>query len=291
MDWISEFITAFGQTGNGDSANYFVRDQKSLVQDYVNTNGKNTQTTQNERDEQSYHLDGKDPNTGEDFALDIKTDKLKPKSKQEEEWVRREMTVTFTSLKNKDKFISASIDNLCGGRYAHLIDQPLPVVAATLVVDFSDILNYADSSVASYADRITPQQAYRIARTVTNNKKISYFDYEKITSKLGSDHQEQFNDMLKAENIHIAYPINVLDKELADKKVAVEKERVATAKANRDKSINYYVNFVKDFQEYKLRNLPVLKARVASILSVVDEGIKNDVIAELKKDAVIQAII
>ena len=181
--------------------------------------------------------------------------------------------------------------NFSPGRYAHLIDQPLPAVAATLVTDFSDILNYADSSVASYADRITPQQAYRIARSVSDNKKISFFDYEKITSKLGKDHQLQFNDLLKAASIHIAYPINVLEKELSEKRASIEAARVETARLNRQKSINYYVAFVKNFQEYQLKNLPVLKNRIASVLSVVDEGIKHDVIAELKKDAVIQAII
>jgi hypothetical protein len=291
MNWIDDFLSAFGQTGNGDSSNYFVRDQRSLVQEYVNTEGKNSQTKQDEKDEQSYHLDGQDSQTGEEFSLDITSDKLKPKNKREEEWVRREMTVTFTSRDNKDKFISASIDSLCGGRYAHLADKPLPVVAATLVGDFNTILSYADSSVASYADRITPQQAYKIARSVSENKKISYFDYEKIISKLSQDHQSQFHDLLKSASIHINYPINVLEKDIATKRANIEAARIEQARVTREKSINYYVAFVKDFQEYHLRDLPILKTRIASVLSVVDEGIKNDVIAELKKDAVIQAII
>src|SRR5689334_8218492 len=105
MNWIDEFLSAFGQSS--DSQN-FVRDQKTLVQDYVNTNNKNLQTVQDDNSEENYHLNGKDPQTGEDFSLDIKSDKLKAKNKREEEWVRREMTVTFTSLNNKDKFISSS---------------------------------------------------------------------------------------------------------------------------------------------------------------------------------------
>lgn len=288
MEWISQFIEAFGQTG--DSSNYFVRDQRSLVQDYVNTNGKNTQTQQDENNEQSYHLDGKDPQTGEDFSLDIKTDKLKPKDKREEEWVKREMTVTFTSLNNKNKFISSSIDSLCGGRYSHLINEPLPAVAAALVTDFNTILNYADSSVASYSDRITPQQAFRIARSISDNKKLSFFDYEKISSKLSEEHQDQFNDMLKSSSINISYPLNTLEKEIADKKAVIESERMENIRLAREKSINYYVSFVKDFKEYKLKNIPVLQKRVASILSVVDEDIRKDVIVELKKDSVTREI-
>ena len=284
MDWIEEFLSAFGQSG--ESANPFVRDQRSLVQDYVNTNGKNTQTQSDEADQQSYHLDGKDPQTGEDFALDIKTDKLKPRNKREEEWVKREMTVTFTSLDNKDKFISSSIDNLCGGRYAHLIDQELPVVAAALVTDFNDILNYADSSVASYADRITPQQAYRIARSVSENLKLSFFDYEKISSKLSGEHKNKFDEMLGTSSIKIAYPLNVLEKEIAEREATAEAMRVSEIKNARDNAINYHVSFIRDFQEYKLKNIPTLQKRVAAVLSVVDEGIRNDVIEELKKDSV-----
>lgn len=288
MDWINNFLDAFAQSA-GEGSSYLIRDQKSLVQDYVNTNGRNTENQQDQND-QSYHLDGKDPQTGEDFALDIKTERLKPKNKREEEWVKREMTVTFTSLNNKDKFISSSIDNLCGGRYAHLIDQPLPVVAAALVTDFNNILTYADSSVASYSDRITPQQAYRIARSVSENSKLSFFDYEKISSKLSQDHQDQFNDMLKSSSISIAYPLSNLMAEMQEKKVAAEKAETQRIVQAKSEAINYHVAFVRDFQEYKLKNIPALQKRVAAVLLVVDEGIRNDVIAELKKDAVTQAI-
>lgn len=288
MEWINNFLDAFAQSADGSG--YLIRDQKSLVQDYVNTNGRNTQTQQDQADQQSYHLDGKDPQTGEDFALDIKTEKLKPKNKREEEWVKREMTVTFTSLNNKDKFISSSIDTLCGGRYAHLAEQPLQLVAATLVNDFNTILTYADSSVASYSDRITPQQAFRIARSVSENQKLSFFDYEKISSKLSKEHQDNFNEMLKSSSISIAYPLNTLMEEIATKKAAEEAETIRLASQAREKAINYHVAFIRDFQEYKLKNIPVLKKRVASILLVVDEGIRNDVISELKKDEVTQAI-
>lgn len=248
------------------------------------------QSVQDENSEQSYHLNGKDPQTGEDFALDIKSDKLKPKNKREEEWIRREMTVTFTSLNNKDKFISSSIDNLCGGRYAHLIDQPLPVVAATLIPDLGEILRYADSSVASHSDRITPQQAFRIARSVSDGKKMSYIDYEKITSKLSRDHQYQFNDLLKSSSIKISYPINLLEKELIEKRAKIQATKIEKAELDRKKSINYYVDFIKSFKEYKLNEVAGLKQRVASVLSVVDQGLKNEVIDELKKDSVTQAI-
>lgn len=288
MQWLDEFLSAFGQTG--ESANPFVRDQQSLVQNYNNTNNKNMQSQQDGNEQESFHLDGKDPQTGEDFALDIKTDLLKPRNKREEEWVKREMTVTFTSLNNKDKFISSSIDNLCGGRYAHLVDQPIPVVATALVTDFNTIWNYADSSVASYADRITPQQAYRIARSVSENMKLSYFDYEKISSKLSGEHQDQFNEMLKSAKVNISYPLNVLEKEMTDAKNAAEAARVEGIRQAKENSINYHVAFIRDFKEYKLKHMADLKKRVASVLSVVDEGIRNDVIAELKKDSVTQAI-
>ncbi len=289
MDWINNFLDAFAQSG--ENANPFARDQKSLVQDYNNTHNRNMQSQQDNNEQQSYHLDGKDPQTGEDFALDIKTDLLKARNKREEDWVKREMTVTFTSLNNKDKFISSSIDNLCGGRYAHLVDQPIPVVATALVTDFNTIWNYADSSVASYSDRITPQQAYRIARSVSDNMKLSYFDYEKISSKLSGEHQDQFNDMLKSANVNISYPLNTLEKEMSDAKIVAEASRLESLRQAKQNAINYHVDFIKDFQEYKMRNTAALKHRVAAVLSVVDEGIRNDVIAELKKDAVIQAIL
>ncbi len=288
MDWINNFLDAFAQTG--ESANPFVRDQKSLVQEYNNTTNMNLQSTKEQQEQQSYHLDGKDSQTGEDFSLDIKTDKLKPRNKREEEWVKREMTVTFTSLDNKDKFISSSISDLCGGRYAHLIDQPLPVVAAALVTDFNTILNYADSSVASYSDRINVEQAYRIARSVSENSKLSFFDYEKISSKLSKEHQSKFDDMLKSSNVMITYPLNTLLEEIETKKVEEQVRVASETKEAREKAINYHVSFIRDFQEYKLKNIPVLQKRVAAILSVVDEGIRNDVIAELKRDAVTQAI-
>lgn len=288
MQWINDFIDAFGQSQGADS--YVYRDQKQMVQDYNNTTNKNLENGRQESDDQ-LHMKGQDPQTGEEFALDMKPDKLKAKDKKEEEWIKREMTVTFTSLDNKDKFVSATLGSLCGGKYAHLVDKSFSEIASVLSGDVNSIFNYADSSIASYSDRITSEQAFRISKSISENSKISYFDYEKICSKLNSDHLDGFNAMLKSSNIKIAYPMQVLEKEIDERKKIEADLAIATAKAERDKKVAYYVDLFKSFKEYRLADKEGLKPRLAASLPFLNQDIKEFVIEELRKDSLIKDII
>jgi hypothetical protein len=287
MQWIDDFIMAFGQYS--DNSSYLPRDQKQLVRDYNNTTNQNAQNGKDTAQE-SFEMQSADPLTGEDFSIEMKLDK-KPKDKREQEWIQREMTVTFTSLNNKDKFVSATLGTLCGGKYAHLAEKNIEEIASVLSNDINSIFNYADSSIASYADRINSDQAFRIAKSIAEKSQISFFDYEKICAKLNTDHLDGFNSMLKSANIKIAYPLSVLEGEL--NQIRMQRQAAADSKATEEKNkkVSYYVNLFKSFKEYKLADRASLKARIASVLPLISEDIKSGVVEELRKDAITRDII
>lgn len=287
MQWIDDFISAFGQYS--DNSSYMPRDQKSLVRDYNNIGNQNAENGKG-ASEESYQMQSSDPLTGEEYSIEMKTDK-KPKDKKELEWIQREMTVTFTSLNNKDKFVSATLGTLCGGKYSHLAEKSIDEIAGVLSADVNNIFNYADSSIASYSDRINSDQAFRIAKSIAEKAQISYFDYEKICSKLNADHLDGFNSMLKSANIKIAYPMNVLEGEIAQIKMHRQAAALAKEKEDKGKKVSYYLDLFRSFKEYKLADQQSLKKRIATVLPLIREDIKNDLIEELKKDSITRDII
>jgi hypothetical protein len=287
MQWIDDFIMAFGQYS--DNSSYLPRDQKQLVRDYNNTSNQNAQNAK-DATEESYQMQSSDALTGEDFSIEMRLDK-KPKDKREQEWIQREMTVTFTSLNNKDKFVSATLGTLCGGKYAHLAEKEIAEIASVLSSDISSIFNYADSSIASYSDRINSDQAFRIAKSISEKNQISFFDYEKICAKLNTDHLDGFNSMLKSANIKIAYPLSVLEGELNEIRMQKQAAEMAQASQEKNKKIDYYMNLFRSFKEYKLADRSSLKARIASVLPLIGEDIKAGVVEELKKDSITKDII
>jgi len=289
MALFEDFLEAFGQLQDSDTS-YMYRDQKQVVRDYNNIGNQNSEKGQDSQSD-DYQLKGEDPQTGEKFSLDLKKENGKPKNRHEEEWIKREMTVTFTSLNNKDKFVSATLGSLCGGKYAHLVDKSIEEIASTLSQDVNSIFNYAYSSIANYSDRITSEQAFRISKSIAENNKISYFDYEKICAKLNTDHVDGFNSMLRSSNIKIAYPMQVLEKEMKEAKDKIEITKIAAAKADKDKRVSYYVDLFKSFKEYRLSDTGSLQKRIASALPLLSDDIKESVIEELRKDAIIRDII
>jgi hypothetical protein len=290
MSWINNFIAAFAQQEN----NYLMRDQRDIVKEFGNMSQQNQNQLNSQKDSQdndAFRLESQDATTGEEFSVDIKSEKNKPKSKKELEWINREKTVTFTSLTNKNKFITSDLKSLCGGKYAELTGKPLQEIAETLASNYNDIFNYVDASIAQYSEKITPDQAFRVAKSVTSDNKISYFDYEKITAKLNDELSMRFNDMLKGAGIKIFYPMIAFEREnleAANKKQLAEKDNMERQSSleRKNKEINYYVNYIKDFKEYKLGNKNGLEVRMASVINLLNKDIKESVLAEFKKDPI-----
>ncbi len=276
--WLDSFLDSFAQVQDSDKYTY--QDQKTMIRDYSNTSNQNLQDSIEQGGK--YETKAEDPQTGEAFALEI-NEKPNGKSKREDEWIQREMTVTFTSLNDSSKTINSTLSSLCGGKYAELSSKELPEIASILSANVNSIFNYADSTIANYSDHISPEQAFRISKSISEKNNISYFDYEKICSKLNAEHLNGFNSMLKSANIKIEYPMRAIEAEINEKKKVIE----AQSDESQQKQINYYIDLFKSFKEYKLADREGLAKRVATILPVLSEEIVIGVVDGLKKENII----
>ena len=276
-DWLSQFILSFG--AEGDSSSYTYRDQKDVVRDFKQNNPgwsnpeQNSNIRNNEMEEESTEI-GKDEETGEAYEVKVKSLNKKINKDKEDEWRQRELTITFTSLDEKDKVIHSHIDYLCGGRYAGLKNLSTSELAHYFSKECGKVFKYADASIANYSEIIDPRQALRLAKSISERQIISHVDYEKLCSKLNKKMIGQFDNLLAEAKIKIAYPI-----------IGMKKEAVIE-----EPKENYYLNYIKDFKEYKTANIHALRIRVSSILNQMSEQDKKDLMNEIGQDPVLKTI-
>lgn len=281
-DWLNQFIMSFGSGEDGQNKNMY-RDQRDVVRDFNtnnpgwsgpgNTNDQNTgsQTSRGDSEEESTEV-GKSEETGETYEVKVKTLTKKLNDAKEKEWKERELTVTFTSLDEKDKVIHSNIDYLCGGRYATLKNLPVRELAQYFAKEYDKVFKYADASIANYSEVIDPRQAFRLAKSVSENKIISHVDYEKLCSKLDGKMLGDFDNLLAEARIKVAFPISGMKKE--------------SAKTEN----SYYMEYIKDFKEYKTANIHALRIRVSSIIRQLPEEEKRDLLNQFEKDDILKTI-
>jgi hypothetical protein len=270
------YLHSFGQLINSNPG---IRDQKDIVNEF-NTQ-QSIQHNNDVRNQYQDNLNKSQPNneeinkimengkTGDKYEVNIKkNESLSDRKKQQ--ILQRELTITFTSLNDNNKIISSSLDNLCNGKYSSLKSSNLNKIAEEIEKDLNYIISFNDACIANNSVLIGPIQALKLAKSISDNRGISYFDYEKINSKLPKENSDRFNNLLKSAGIKIYYPQHALEQ---------------------NKKINYYVSFIKDFQEYKVGNINGLKKRVASILPIIDKNIKDRFIDEMKKDDILKQTI
>jgi len=294
MSFLDDFITIFAAGGSDDN-NYLMKDQRDMVREHGNMGQQNLNQLEKNKNVQDTEVSmtSKDPVSGEEFAVDLRSDKGKAKSKKELEWIDREMTVTFTSFTNKDKFLTSTLGSLCNGKYANLASRPLREIASILSDNYSEIFNYVDSSIANYSERITPDQAFRIAKSISSQSRISLSDYNKIEAKLSEEHGQRFNDMLSGADIKIYYPIAMAVRDADVRRLAnIETNKKSSIEVKKEdrrgKEVIYYLSYIKDFKEYKLGKVGELKPRVAAVLSTLNSEIKAKVTAEFKNDSILR---
>jgi hypothetical protein len=256
------FIEAFGQ--QDPNGQYLPRDPRDIVRDYERNNrnemANESQNQSGDEVEQDTQY-GFSKQTGERFEVDVKTIKEKvPKDPQEKEWVKREMMVTFTSLDDHSKMICSTLSGLCGGRYSDLSYLSVGEVAEHLTKEYDQIFTHADTSLAKYAEVIDSKQAFRVVRSISENNIISHGDYEKLKLKLTPHFESEFDNLLAEAKIKVAYPIQQSDPS------------------------DFYINYVQDLKEYRLKDMPSLRPRIASMLSAMEDNEKERILAKFKQD-------
>jgi hypothetical protein len=268
------FLQAFGQNSDVPKSPYSYRDQKDVVRDYNKNLEKPTEISEIHRNELEDHTQiGTSKETGEKFEINVKS--FKPKNDQEKEWIDREMMVSFTSLDDRDKKIVSTLTGLCNGKYASYKSLPVQEVVGYLSNECDFIFGYADASLAIYSDVIEAKQAFRIARSISENNIISGIDYDKIRAKLPTVIASEFDGMLADARMKIAYPI----------------ESVVKTSSVDNSNVDYYFSYIKDLKEYKLGDTDGLRQRVASIVSQSDEDTRVGLIMKMKKDSILKNII
>lgn len=201
IDWINDFLTAFGQTSNS----FEFRNQDDFVQQQNKTEDRDQINQINRDSEEMLHKDenlnmhAEDESTGDEYVLELTRTETGPDKK--------DVNITFSCLNDKNKYVSSTLDGLCEGRYAAYADQNLKTIASTLCNDYEYIFNYVDASLAKYSDVLDASRALKIAELAKDKDgMISYIDYKKIGSKLSLDSLNEFHEKLMTANIHIYYP-------------------------------------------------------------------------------------
>jgi hypothetical protein len=273
-----EDIDNFADAVAGADPNLLLRDQKSLVRDFNNgtlpgQQGGGSTITKDENGSINDGVDegsfiGQSERDGEKFEVKVKS--VSPKDKKEKEWLEREMMVTFTSLEDRGKVVASTLSSLCGGRFANLSSLPAGEVAEALSRECDMVFTYADASMAVYSDSIDAQQAFRIARSVSEKNIISSADYEKIKSKLSPYFEREFENLLATAKLKIAYPIS------------------SVLPASKNNTSEYFVDYLRDTKEYKMGNMFGLRIRIASVLNSVDEGMRQELLSKFKEDQLLK---
>jgi len=174
-------------------------------------------------------------------------------------------TVLFASGRNKQNIIEADIDSFCGGRYAYLSNDSAQRIAEIIAKDTDFISNYLEASVIRYSDDASVEEAINLVNSLNIQSNMSVSDYRKISSRLNEDNVRAFDDYLTASNIKISKSMQ--------------------------ENINYYLNYFKDFSEYRLASMGVdidynisqLKKRIASVELTITASYGTDGLRTLKK--------
>ncbi len=253
-DWLNDFITAsFGE--------YQLMNQHQLVQQQLDSQSLNQQNELNKNmlnQEDQANVKGINDQTGEVFEVVVKDIDKKKKDKG--------LQIEFVGGRHGERYICSSIEDFCNGRYTHLVSQPLQVVAEEIAKDNSFINNFIDISIAGNSESINIETALDITNKITKESYISDSDYKKICAKLNYEDLNSYNVYLKSANIKIA----------------------AT-----QSQIKYYVDYIKNFKEYKLssqdpKKIESLKSRIASVEKF--KKIAKELSEEFKKDPILQNI-
>ncbi len=256
--WIEDFILkSFGQT-NGYNPSNFVNTMNEQ-------NDRNTQDAINKMWLNDGHENGsgnlKDQNNQDETKTEVNVKKIKDKKDVG-------LQIEFSSGKNKEKYICSSIEDFCNGKYVHLKNEPENIISSEIMKDKEYILKYLDASMASNFDTITIESAIDLTEKIQVNSSLLENDYKKIVSKLSDRESFIFEQYLKNKNIKV--------------------------KASKDK-LKYYVDFIKDFKEYKIAannpssiNIERLRNRVASIDTL--NNFKEDLLNEFSNDEILNKI-
>ena len=253
-DWLNDFVTSsFGE--------YQVLDPASFVQrmkDEQSINQQNELTKNILNHEDQSNVKGMNDQTGDVFEVVVKTDKQKKD---------KGCQVEFASGLYKEKYLCSSIEDFCNGRYAHLKNQSIQLIAEEIAKDHTYVLNFVETSIASNSDSISIETALDVTNKIVSESRMADSDYKKICSKLNYDDFKIYNSYLKSANINVMAPVS---------------------------QVEYYIDYIKNFKEYKMasqdpRLIDNLKNRIASIEKF--RMIANELSEEFKKDSVLRNII
>jgi len=200
-DWIVEFIKSFGSGSDSSdfrNQNDFVQQQNN-IEDRQQINEVTKDSMDPEHKDQNLNMNAEDESTGDEYVLELTRTTDGPD--------KRDVSITFSCLNDKNKYVSSTLENLCEGRYSSYSGKNLKTIAAALCNDYDYIFNYADASLAKYSDSFDSNVAIKIAKLVKDSDDmISYVDYKKIGSKLSSDSLKEFHEKLIKSNMKIYYP-------------------------------------------------------------------------------------
>ena len=251
--WLNDFVTAnFGEVIPQRDLVQNIKDQQSLQQQNEFNQGFRN-------NEDKANAVGMNDQTGESFEVVVNN---QPKGKKD-----KGLQVEFSSAKN-GKYVCATIEDFCDGRYAALSEQPIKVIAEAIAKDCIYVSNFIETSIAGNSDTIAIETALDLTSKITHNASISELDYKKICSKLNNDDLDIYNIYLTHSKISIAKPVS---------------------------NINYYVDFIRNFKEYKMvaeasdaNALNLLKTRISSIEKF--KSIRSELLVEFGKDPILGLI-
>jgi hypothetical protein len=181
------------------------------------------------------------------------------------------LQVEFSSAKG-GKYVCATLEDFCDGRYAYLAKLPLENVtqhiANEIAKDCVYVSNFITTSIAGDSDSIMLSTALDITSKIQHNSSISELDYKKIASKLNIDDQEVYDTYLTHSKISIAKPTS---------------------------NINYYIDYIKNFKEYQVASEILDKSAISSLktrISSVEKFrvISSELLVEFSKDPILRMI-
>lgn len=257
-EWFDNFLSAFGEFAT----------QQEFVQSLGDTNQDGT--SKNPLPQEEVHKEVSKNDKGNKQPFEVVVQRKKKKDNRAD----RGLTIQFTSGQNKQKSISASIEDFCGGRYLPISKESVENIAKTVYADSDFVFNYIDASMMKYANDPAPEDAMDLVHNLNITTRISRIDYNKLTSKLNSENIKLFNNYLTASDIQ------------------VEEDHY------QDK-ITYCVAYLRDLKEYKLveqhinikSNIHNLQQRAISVLIPLNKKYGSDIVSAFSKEAQTDSIL
>ena len=266
MSWLDKFVSAFA----AEQDPYLYRDQKDVYRDTqqgttgINQEKANPTSGQGSSDSNDTHKEtGRNEDTDENFSVEVKKYSLKPKNPKddiEKKWLTQETIVTFTSLSDESRSICSDLSDLCNGRFSYMSNLPSSEIAKGLASHHKEIFGHIEASLASYSSAIDATHALRLATDVSFNNMIHRSDYERIRNKVETSQLKEFDNLIVSAGITTS-PVKPLD--------------------------DYYVNYIKDFMEYKTENIAGLRKRVRVILGSIGQEKKNQLLEKFNEDPIL----